>query len=931
MQYNGIKIKYLKYEELSDQMIYDILYFKGCIRSEFNNIITLDTETSTINDYQLSYLPEEPEIDSEGNPIPEVKIIPEFSFVNTWTACIEGKEIIYSILGRDNTSLIEFIRRLREIAKQKTIDILYEDGEKDKVKAISNNMNKRYGMLKIFIHNLSYDMTFIFDLLKKELNFDNDDYIGTRSSIISLSFGYAYFNEKTRRMNKGYTNISFIDSLKYFNCKLSNLDTKVFDKTDGWDYKKFRTSYDVLDSEEELYARNDTLVLMEAYDIIRKEYGCLKNIPITKTGIPRKIIKGDLVHTSVSTEFMVEQKANFKNDISEMREKFYNDFMDTKIVNSKQKDGSFKPKTIMSVKPFVFRYDRALHKAFTAGVTTGNRKSLNEILYDITSVDIASSYPGVMSIMKFVRRYNVSNGNTTLPIPKFMESVRSFWNYAKGNVETGWMGWIKIGRIKARKRTRLLSLSYSKIEEGRKVFNKDYPNYPDVKYNCHAKVKNVYNGRIEEAENIILSINDIELNVLNILYKLENIEFIETWSGEYEPLPTSLLKTVLFCAREKTHYKIEKNKCKEDTPDYYKMDRALNFAKQNLNSCYGVCVENILKRIREKIIMNHPEINPSAIEDSDEYIKEYRRYLEDTYSFGETSSPYRSGYRSYTFEIGTQITAYARMNLMTFSLYVESEYCDTDSHKLHNFEKIEGRFNCYNNRLKSIIDEREDLIEAWNYEGKTVYLGIWDKEETYPMFVQEGSKRYLHTQYKDKTHTSVESIYVYFDENKEIISRGSDKFEEIFNHFSSLDSELESIEYIDCVKESEVSEYCKSKNYTYKIMEKIYPTFAGLPKDVVEFFLYNKAKCTTTIGRLRSLFGEDGRLYVPANISKKLTHKIIDINALVPDGEVVYDNTLGTLPSSCVVLSEQPYESNINVLLDQIRRISKGDISMYQA
>ena len=209
--------------------------------------LTLDTETSKTH-----------EDDDTENP----------NFIVTWQVCIYYNDwvneafSIATLYGRRPSELVEFLMTL--------------------------GLHCKADKFLCYVHNLSYDMTFLNPFLYRA--FGNDSYLALNSQHF-LSENFNIGNN---------TIIEFRDSYMLYPTKLARFceDMKVENgKTDSWNYTKLRTQDSYITPEELTYMENDVLGLAQALyayfqtlieDGFKLTY---KTIPLTKTGIPRLKIR----------------------------------------------------------------------------------------------------------------------------------------------------------------------------------------------------------------------------------------------------------------------------------------------------------------------------------------------------------------------------------------------------------------------------------------------------------------------------------------------------------------------------------------------------------------------------------------------------------------------------------------------------------------
>lgn len=201
-------------------------------------------------------------------------------------------------------------------------------------------------LLVFYIHNLSYDLEFIFDAL------------GTTN--------WEIFAREKNKPIKAYNKFYGVE----FRCSLflTNQSLEEVAKSRGFEaqkqvgllkYNVLRSPYTYLNEDELKYCEYDLRVL---YELLREEKGIYKsvyNIPLTQTGKVRRHI----------------------------RILFY-------------KDKDYKDKLKDNVIPTSLEEYKMLEKVYAGGYTHANYKHANKLLKDVYSMDITSSYPTIITTKK---------------------------------------------------------------------------------------------------------------------------------------------------------------------------------------------------------------------------------------------------------------------------------------------------------------------------------------------------------------------------------------------------------------------------------------------------------------------------------------------------------------------------------------------------
>lgn len=133
----------------------------------------------------------------------------------------------------------------------------------------------------IYIHNLAFEFEYLLNIVKRyKWTIENLIARGLRKVI---QFTIPEINT-TFRCSYALTNLSLQKSGEQFNTPHSKL-------TGDLDYNVARSPFTPLDKDKELpYCENDILVMYEFLSIYKKEYGSVKQIPLTQTGEVRRDI-----------------------------------------------------------------------------------------------------------------------------------------------------------------------------------------------------------------------------------------------------------------------------------------------------------------------------------------------------------------------------------------------------------------------------------------------------------------------------------------------------------------------------------------------------------------------------------------------------------------------------------------------------------------
>lgn len=348
-----------------------------------------------------------------------------------------------------------------------------------------------YAKKIIFVHNLSFEFQFLRNI------FCFQDVMARKS-------------HKVMRCTLEEFNIEFRCSYYMTNLPLKKLpdvySLDVEKLVGDLDYFKIRHSRTPITPEEEHYCENDCLVVYEYIKKELEEYGTVKNIPLTSTGHVRRELKDD-----------VRENYTYRNKVR-------------KAINT---DGHI--------------YN-LLVESFAGGYSHANWIFANEIIKNVTSYDLVSSYPFVMVTQKFPSK-----------------------EFKKCNIKN--------------KSQMLKTMAYILVVKFKNLKCKYYNNFISQSKCRRIKGGKYDNGRLIGAEEIEIVLTDVDFYFITATYNCE-YEILESYSSRYDYLPKDYINFILDKYVIKTKYKgIEEKKLE------------YNLEKAKFNSLYGMTVTNNIKDI----------------------------------------------------------------------------------------------------------------------------------------------------------------------------------------------------------------------------------------------------------------------------------------------------------------------------------------------
>ena len=495
--------------------------------------------------------------------------------------------------------------------------------------------NKR---LYVYVHNLGYDFQFI----RKYFKWDNVFAAEKRRPIYALTGGY-----------------EFRDSYILANSKLetvgNNLEKYKVEKLVGdLDYSLIRHSETPLTERELAYCVNDIRVVM-AYiqEKIEQEDGDICAIPLTNTGYVRRHVR----------EKCFANNKKIRNQ--------YATLMRTLKISGEEE------------------YTMLL-RAFQGGFTHASALYSTQLLENVGSADIASSYPVVMCCEYFP----MSKGKRVE-----VSQLEEFYYYLKHYCCVFDITFENL-RMKVEYET---PLSYSRCS-----IKGDYQ---------------LNNGRVAFADFCLTTMTELDFDTCMRFYEWDGfiIENMIIYRRSY--LPKQIIEATLDLYEKKTTLKGVDEKVIE-----------YMISKNMINSIYGMMVTAVVRNeVEYDDEAGWLQACGNAFSQLDRYNKNFNRFL--------------------YYAWGVWVTAHARHNLFTAISEFGNDYvyCDTDSIKGLNFENHKKYFNAYNAQIKAKLLKMcyhygipFEKCCPRTIKGVKKPLGVWEIEGGYTYFKTCGAKRYMY-------------------------------------------------------------------------------------------------------------------------------------------------------------------------------------------
>lgn len=399
----------------------------------------------------------------------------------------------------------------------------------------------------------------------------------------------------------------------------------------------------------------------------------------------------------------------------------------------REKHGNIYRKRIKKLTLTLEEYD-LLKSAFAGGFTHANPFYTNKILHDVKSFDFTSSYPAVMVGEKFP----MSKGEKVV-----IQSKEEFDKYIEN--------YCCVFEIR-------LTNVHSKV-----MF--DNPISASKCYNLENAVLN--NGRVVSADSLVLAITNVDYNVYTKFYTWDKMEIGTFYKYKADYLPREFVDAIITFYEDKTKLK-----------DVVGKEVEYLHQKENVNSCYGMTVTDILRDMvvldgNEWIVDGHgygiTPVGDMSNEEINDMLSSHPDYRLSLWSLSEVDREkeierYNKNPQRFLFYTwGIFVTSYARANLFSGILACGTDYiyADTDSIKILNAADHADYFSRYNDYITKRLETAciyhgfdVSRIRPKTIKGKEKPLGVWDDDGHYDVFKTLGAKRYMYLS-SGKLHTTV--------------------------------------------------------------------------------------------------------------------------------------------------------------------------------
>lgn len=524
-------------------------------------------------------------------------------------------------------------------------------------------LSKTFGLgakkrLLVYVHNIGFE----FQFLRRWFRFDKIFAVDNRVPVTATTDGGIEY-----RCSYKLTNAS----LQYVADNM--LHQYTIKKLKGeLDYDKKRGPWTDVTKHEMAYCVNDVLILNAYIDEQRQQCGKITSIPLTSTGYVREDVRNHC----------------FRDQGGGVYQKWLQG---------------------LTITPTVYK-QLSLVKA--GGYTHSSVWHTGQVITDVGSYDITSSYPAVMVAEKFPMSKFFNRPPAGMKLPKCEADFDNYKDYC-------WYCRVALKNVESKVNSDFY-LSQSKcVIDGK---------------------KGISNGRIIYADEVTTWVTNVDFDIIKDFYDfdLACIAYFRWAHARYLPKP--IVEKVL-------EYYVGKTQLKNVDGSEQEYARK----KANTNSIFGMMLTDPVTG----------EIDYyDAAEDADEWIgwvdntpeplKDPGAY--DAYIDEKISKHNKSKTRFLYYPWGVWITAYARRNITRAIIHCGGDYlyCDTDSTKIKNWQMHKDWYDAYNAEVTDKMNKALDyhglpraLAAPLDKDGVPHPIGWFDFEGTYTRFKTLGAKRYI--------------------------------------------------------------------------------------------------------------------------------------------------------------------------------------------
>lgn len=505
--------------------------------------------------------------------------------------------------------------------------------------------------LVIYVHNLAYEFQFI----NKWIEWNKVFALKQRRPIYAIAGGFEF---RCSLILSNYA-LAYIGENLLYKYPMKKM-------VGDLDYSTKRNSLTPLSSSELGYCINDVKVVMCYIQQKIEEDGDITKIPLTNTGYVREFCRNWCFY---SDKLLPEERE--KNKIE------YHRLMKSLRINSPEE---------------YYQMERA----FAGGFTHTGAIHANQVLKNVGSADLTSSYPYHMMAEYFPMSSFTFIGHVT--------ENKLFYHYLRNYCCMFDVTFINL---------RPLVTFENPLSRSRCIIPKDE--------NGNELPFQVNNGRLVSAQECTTTLTELDWDTIYKFYEWDEVRIFNMRIANRGYLPRDLILAILYLYGNKTSLKGIVEKLVE-----------YMVSKNMINASFGMMVTSI---IRDEFVYDEEwhKIAPDVASQLDAYNHSYNRFL--------------------FYGWGIWVTAHARHSLFK-AIYEFDEdyvYADTDSIKGLNFENHMDFFKRYNREVQMKLlnmcnhyNIPYSACQPKTKKGEKKLIGVWDMERPYARFKACGAKRYMY-------------------------------------------------------------------------------------------------------------------------------------------------------------------------------------------
>lgn len=241
------------------------------------------------------------------------------------------------------------------------------------------------------------------------------------------------------------------------------------------------------------------------------------------------------------------------------------------------------------------------------------------------------------------------------------------------------------------------------------------------------------NGRVLEGDFIEITITDLDYKIIKDTMTWDYIEVCDLWQSHYKYLPEEfrLYLLDLFHAKENL---------RDSDPYLYAKQ------KNKFNSCYGVMVQNPLKR---QFMWSNNQCTEKHVS-MDRIFKQLVSKKFAPYQWGV----WTTAWARYKLHLGyKEIINQRHAQIMCGETpTIDFLYCDTDS------LKYTGHVDFTELNKRIIENDKKTGAFIIGNDGQPIYLGVFEFEGEYTQFVSLGAKKYCYRTPDKKLHLTLSGV-----------------------------------------------------------------------------------------------------------------------------------------------------------------------------